>query len=101
MSELGGGADFGGQAFLLFGQGAEVAFDLDAVPELGRLGEEGTETDGHGRGDGALAENDLVNGSRCHADGAGHGILRDAHGLKVFLQKYLTGGDGRVHAHNV
>lgn len=86
---------------MLFGQCAEVALDLDAVPELGRLGEEGTETDGHGRGDGSLAKHDLVDCTRGHADGSGHGILRDTHGLKVFFQEYLTGGDGRVHAYNV
>jgi hypothetical protein len=48
MGQLGGWADFGGEALLLFGQGAEVALDLDAVPEFGRLGEEGATSDEFG-----------------------------------------------------
>lgn len=48
MGQLGGGADFGGEALLLFSQGAEVALDVDAVPEFERLGEEGAEANGNG-----------------------------------------------------
>lgn len=81
----------------MFGQGAEVAFHLNAMPELGALGEKGADADGHGRGDGAFAEHDLVDGPRSHADGAGHGVLRNTHGLEVFLQENFAGWDGRSH----
>lgn len=75
VCEFGGGADFAGESPLLFRQGAEVALNLDAVPELGGLAEEGAEADRHGRGDGAFAEHDLVDGSWSHTDAAGYGVL--------------------------
>ena len=100
MCQFGSRSDFGGEPFLLLRQCTEVALDLDAVPELRGLGEKGTEADGHGRGDGALAEHDFVDGARGHADSAGHGVLRNAHGLKIFLQEDLAGCDGKPQCHN-
>lgn len=96
-----GGLDAGDEFAALAGEGPEVAFHLDAVPEGVGLAEEDAETDGHGRGDGALAEHDLVDRPGRHADGAGHGILGNAHGLEVFLQQYFAGSDGSVHGCNV
>lgn len=95
------GLDAGDEFLALAGEGAEVAFHLDAVPEGVGLAEKDTEADGHGWGDGALAEHDLVDCPWRHADGAGHGILRDAHGLEIFLQQDLAGSDGSVHGCNV
>jgi hypothetical protein len=79
------------------GQGAEVAFHLDAVPEGVGLAEEDAEADGHGRCDGAFAEDDLVDRAGRDADGTGHGVLGDAHGLEVFLQQNFAGSYGRFH----
>lgn len=92
-----GGLNAGDELVALIGEGAEVAFHLDAVPEGVGLAEEDAEADRHGRSDGAFAEHDLVDRPRRHADGAGHGVLGDAHGLKVFLQQDFTGGDGSFH----
>lgn len=101
MTEALGGADFGGELLALFAQGAEVTFDLQAVPELGRLVEERTEADGHDGGDRAVAEDDLVDRAGRHADGAGHGVLGNPHGGEVFLKQDFAGCDGRVHAYDV
>jgi len=92
-----GGLDVGGEFFPVFGKGAEVTLDLDAVPEFRRLAEEGSEADGHGGGDGAAGVDDLVDGAGGDADGTGHGILGDAHGKEVFLKKNFAGCDGSVH----
>jgi hypothetical protein len=67
--------DAGDELPAFFGQRAEVALDLKAMPEAFRLAEEGSEPDGHGRGDGAFAKDDFVDGAGRHADGAGHGVL--------------------------
>lgn len=56
---------------LVFGQGAEVALDMDAVPEFRRLAEEGSKADGHGGCDGTAGVDDLVNGTGRDTDGAG------------------------------
>lgn len=95
-NKLASGLDLGGEALSVFGQGTEVAFHLQAMPELWRLIEEGAEADGHGRRDGALAEYDFVDGTRRYADGAGHGVLGDTHGDQVFLEEDLSGGDAWV-----
>jgi len=89
--------DVGGELLLVLGKGAEVAFDLDAVPEFSGLAEESPEADGHGGGDGAAGVDDLVDCARGDADGAGHGVLGDAHGNEVFLQKDFAGCDGWIH----
>ena len=101
MAEGAGGADFGGELFSFFPQGTEVAFDLQAMPELGSLAEKGSETDGHDRSDRAVAEDDLVDRAGRHADGAGHGVLRNPHRGEVFLEQDFSGCDGRVHAYDV
>ena len=92
-----GGLDAGDEPIAFAGEGAEVAFRLDAVPECVGLAEEDAEADGHGWSDGPLAEDDLVDPPQRHADGAGHGVLRDAHGLEIFFQQDLAGGDGSFH----
>ncbi len=51
VAEALGGTDFGGELFLFFAQRAKITLDLQAVPELGRLAEEGSEADGHDGGD--------------------------------------------------
>lgn len=96
-----GGLDVGGELLLVFGQGAEVALDLDAVPEFRRLAEECSKTDGHGGRDGSAGVDDLVDGAGRDADGAGHGVLGNAHGIQVFLQQDLAGCDGWIHRYNV
>jgi len=63
--------DPGGELFAVFGERPEIALDLDAVPEGVGLAEEGTEADGHGRGDGAFAVDDLVDRPGRDADGVG------------------------------
>lgn len=68
--EGGCGLDAGDELFALVGEGAEVAFRLDAVTEGVGLAEESAEADGHGRSDGA----------RQRADGPSHGVLRNPHG---------------------
>lgn len=87
--------------FAFAGEGTEVAFHLDAVPEGVGLAEEGAEADGHGRSDGTLAEHNLIDGPRRHADRPRHGVLGDAHGFEVFIQKDLAGSDGCFHSCNV
>ena len=99
--QRGGGLDAGDELFAFAGEGAEVAFHLDAVPEGVGLSEEGTEADGHGRGDRSLAEHDLVDRPRRHADGAGHGVLGNAHGIEILLKQDLAGCDGSFHGCNV
>ncbi len=96
-----GGADVGDEGPAGAGQGAEVALDLNGVPEVIGLAEEGAKADGHGRGDGAFAKDDLVDGPGRHADGPRHGILGNGHGLEIFLQKDFAGSDGWLHGHNV
>ena len=83
------------------GKGAEVAFHLDAVPEGVGLAEKNAEADRHCRSDGPLVKHDLVDRPRRHADGAGHGVLRDAHGLEIVLQQDFAGGDGHFYGYNV
>lgn len=95
--EGGGRLDNGDELLALAGEGAEVAFHLDAVPEGVGLAEEGTEADRHGRSDGAFAEHDIVDRSRRHADGAGHGVLGNPHGLEVFLEQDIAGCNGSFH----
>ena len=96
-----GGLDVGGELFLVLGEGAEVALDLDAVPEFGGLIEERPEADGHGGSDGAAGMDDLVDGAWGDADRTGHGVLGDSHGNQVFLQKDFAGCDGWNHGYNV
>ncbi len=96
-----GGLDAGDELLAFAGEGAEIAFDLDAVPEGIGLAEEDTETDRHGRSDRALAEDDFIDRTGRNSDGAGHSVLRDAHGLEIFLQKNFTGSDGMFHGYNV
>ena len=81
-----GGLNVGGEFLLILGEGAEVALDLDAVPEFRGLAEEGSKTDGHGGRDGSAGVDDFVDGTRSDADGAGHGVLRNTHGNQVFRQ---------------
>lgn len=92
-----GGLDAEDEFLALAGEGAEIAFHLDAVPEGVGLAEEDAEADGHGGSDGSLAEHDLVDRARRHTDGAGHRVLRDAHGLEILLQQDLPRSDGSLH----
>ena len=78
-----GRLDTGDELLAFAGEDAEVAFHLDAVPEGVGLAEEDTEAYGNGRSDGSLAEGRSIDRPRWHADGAGHGVLRNAHGLEV------------------
>src|ERR1035437_10214413 len=96
-----GGLNVGGELVVGFGQGTEVALDLDAMPEFRGLSEEGTKADGHGGRCGSAGVDNLVNGTGRDADGAGHGVLGNAHGNQVFLQKDLAGCDGWIHGYNV
>jgi len=89
--------DLGGETLSVFGQGTEVTFHLQTVPELGGLVEERAEANGHGRRDGAFAENDLVDGARGHANGSGHGVLGDTHGNEVLLKENFAEGDLALH----
>ena len=54
---------------------AEIELNLDAMPELVRLTEEGAKTNRHGRSDRPPAKDDFVNRPWGDTDGAGHGIL--------------------------
>ena len=101
MAEALGGADFGGELLLLFAQRPEVALNLQPVPELGGLAEEGSEPDGHDGGDGTVAQHDLVDRAGRNTDGAGDGVLRNPHRGAVFLEQDFTGGDGWVHGYDV
>ena len=87
--QRGGGLDAGDGLFAFAGEGAEVAFHLDAVPEGVGLSEEGTEADGHRRSDGEFAEHDLVDGAQRHADGAGHGVLGNF-GMADSIRRHIT-----------
>lgn len=89
-----------GELLRLAGEGAEVALDLQAMPELGRLAKEGTEADGHGGGDRALAEHDFVDRAWRHTDGPGHGILGNAHRRQVLLEQDFPGCDRLGHGYN-
>ena len=97
----GGWLDMGGEFLLVLGKGSEITFDLDAVPEFLGLAEEGPEADRHGGCDGTTGVNDLVDGTRCDANGTGHGVLRNTHRNQVLLQKDLSGRDGWIHRDNV
>ena len=66
-------------------QFTEVALDLEPVPKFVRLAEERTKTDGHRRGNRKSSVDDFVDYPWGNADGASHGILRNSHGLEVFL----------------
>ena len=91
------GPDVGGESLVVFGKGAEVALNLNAVPELRRLTEEGSEADRHGRSNGAASVDDLVDGARGDADGPRHGILGDAHRNEIFFQEDFARCDGWIH----
>ena len=67
------------------------------MPELGRLAEEGAEADRHDGRDRAVAEDDLVDRAGRHGDGAGHGVLGNAHRGEVCLEQDFAGSDGRLH----
>ena len=106
MSSMGGNygidrLDTGDELLAFAGEDAEVAFHLDAVPEGVGLAEKNAEANGHGRSDGPLAEHDLVDRPRRHADGASHGVLRNTHGLEIFLQQDLAWGNTCLHGYNV
>ena len=90
------GADFCSGLLLLFAQGPKITLDLQPVPELRGLAEKGAEAKRHDRRDRTVAEDDLVDRTRCHADGAGHGVLGNRHRSEVFLQQDFAGCDGRV-----
>ncbi|SVC94848.1 uncharacterized protein METZ01_LOCUS347702 [marine metagenome] len=96
----GGGLYVGGEFFAVLGEGPKVAFDLEAVPKVLGLTKEDAEADGHGGSDGAPAKDDFVDGAGSDADGAGHGVLGNAHGAEVFLQKNFSGCDWWVHDYN-
>ena len=100
MAEALGGADFGGELLLLFTERPEVALNLEAVPELGVLAEEGAEADGHDGGDGTVAQHDLVDRAGRNTHGAGHGVLRNPHRGEIFLKQDFAGGDGWVHGYD-
>lgn len=91
----------GNQTFSFLGQGAKITFDLKAVPELVGLTEERTKAYGHRRRNGAFAVNNFVDGSRGNPDCTGHSVLRNAHGLEIFLKKNLAGCDGVLHFYTV
>jgi hypothetical protein len=55
------------------------------------LAEEGAEADGHDGRNRAVAEDDLVDRARCHANGASHGVLGNPHRGEVFLQQDFAG----------
>ena len=57
-----GGLDMLRELLRLFAQGAEIAFDLDAVPEVFGLFEKGPETNRHLRCDRALAVHNFIDG---------------------------------------
>ena len=69
------GADVGGEGGFVFFEFAEVAIGLDAEPEAWGLSEVFAEADGHFGGDGAAAEDDLVDGPWGYAEGAAEGVL--------------------------
>jgi hypothetical protein len=95
--KLASSLDSGSEALSVISQSAKVTLDLQTVPELRGLIEECAETDGHGRRNGALARNDLVDGATGHANGSGHGVLGDTHGDRVFVQQDLTGSKGWLY----
>jgi hypothetical protein len=101
VSQFQRGADAAGELAALAGEGAEFAVYLEPVPKPVRLTEEGSEADGHGGGDGAFTEDDLVDGAGRHAERAGHGVLRDTHGLEILFEQDLSRGDRWFHAANV
>lgn len=96
-----GGLNVGGEFPLIFGQGPEIALDLDAVPEFCGLTEKRSKADRHGGRDGTAGMDDFVDGTWCDANGASHGVLGNAHGHEVFFQKNLAGRDGWLHRYNV
>ena len=83
------------------GQGPEVAFHLQSMPEALGLAKESAETDRHGRRDGPPTEDDLVDGSRGDSDRARHGVLGNSQRLQILLQENLPGGDDWTHGYNV
>ena len=87
----------GGQLPTLAGKGSEIALHLESMPETIGLGEKSPKTDGHCGSDGALAEDDLIDGARRDADGPGHAVLRDAHRQKILLQQDFSRGDRCLH----
>ena len=93
--------DVGGQLPALAGEGSEFALDLEAVPEVVGLAEEDAEANRHGGRDGAAAQHDFIDGTGRDANGTGHGILGNAHGLEIFLQEDFARGDRWIHGYNV
>ena len=68
------------------------------MPEVFGLPEEGPEADGHGRSDRSTAEHNLIDSTGRDAYGPRHGILRNAHREKVFLEKNLAWSDWSFHS---
>jgi hypothetical protein len=60
--------------------------------------EEGDRSGGGGDGLGGLDAGDEF--VALAGEGAGHGILGNAHGLEIFLQKDFAGSDGSFHGYN-
>ena len=87
------GLDVGDELAPLTGEGAEFTLDLEAMPEVVGLTEERPEADGHGRGDGAFPEHDLIDGAGRNPDGPGHGVLGNSHGLEILFQQDFSGSD--------
>lgn len=94
------GLDLDGKLPASLVQSSEVTLNLKPMPELGGLAEEGTEADRHGGRDCPSAQDDLVDGAGRHADGAGHGVLRNTHREQVFFEEDFAGCNGRAECHN-
>ena len=43
---------------------------------------------------------DFVNRLRGNSDGAGHGVLRDSHGLEVIFEENFAWGYGWLHVYS-
>lgn len=70
-----GGNDIFHEFLSLFGECAEVAVDLDSVPKVFGLPEEGSEADRHGGCDRTAAEDDFIDGAGWNAYGPRHSVL--------------------------
>lgn len=74
---------------MVFGN-IKVILGLQSQPELRRVSEEAREAQGGIGSDGALAQHDLVNAARIHADVNGKAVLAEVHRLDEFLQQHFA-----------
>ena len=90
-------SDCRGDLLFFFAELAELAGGLDVEPELCALFEKIAEFQGQLGRDASAAEHDFIDAAGTNTEGAGQGVLGNAHGFEVVFKENFTGGDGGFH----